>query len=277
MHDTPTPTRSLRRWSALAGAVLSAASLLTVAPGAVANTPLTADPNDLSNFVAASIPQWYFARANGHDACWPAPAFVNGAQHAPAPLKAWPDSDTGCPQRGTPFPTYTGVRTCFGTEVRVAFTLYWPKDGFWNAGVKNGHAHDFEYVVVGWRYYGNNQWVRSQLWLSTHGKHRVERNWNKVQTLTRLPGENTAGKGGDYPRVFVGYGKHAMFNNQGGVADIASTTNANEYRHADYPGFLRTSFVPVTNWNAIGAKFEQYNWGDASSNPTAVYRKLCDI
>jgi hypothetical protein len=35
--------------------------------------------------------------------------------------------------------------------------------------------------------------------------------------------------------------------------------------------------VPVANWNAIGAKFEQYNWGDASSNPTAVYRKLCDI
>lgn len=256
---------------------LALVALVGFAPQASANTPLTPIPNDLSNFVAASTPQFYFTRANNNDACWPAAAFdKSGARTKPARLTPWPDSDTGCPARGSSYPTYTGVRTCFGTEVRVSFTVYFQKDGFAIAGNTNGHEHDFEHVVVGWRYAGNNQWVRSQLMLSAHGKHRVERNWNKVETLNRLPGEQTAGKGGDYARVYVGFAKHAMFNNQGGAKDITSSLLPTEYRHADFPGFLRTYFVPVTDWNALGKKFDNANFGRATDNPTRVYRNLCD-
>jgi hypothetical protein len=104
---------------------LAVTALFGLASQASANTPLTPIPGDQSNFVAASTPQFYFTRANNHDACWPVPAFdATGARTRPPRLTPWPDSDTGCPGRWFSYPTYTGMRTCFGTEVRVAFTLY---------------------------------------------------------------------------------------------------------------------------------------------------------
>ncbi|WP_329548099.1 hypothetical protein OG548_32530 [Streptomyces sp. NBC_01356] len=240
------------------------------APTASANEPLEWKGN-LNDFIAAGAPDWQFARALGNDTCWPSSAFVNGDQQAPpAELRPWPDTDYGCAAPGTYFPTYTTVKTCFGTEVRVIYTLFFPKDGF--SGVI-GHAYDFEHVVTTWKYAGDNKWTRSSLLLSSHGGHKTLSDWTKVESAD-INADNW-GYGKERPSVYVGWGKHAMFNNQGGLTDWLSQTTDNEYRHADYAGD-NTSYVIVEEGSAMANKFDEYNWGSASSDPTQVSRDLCN-
>ncbi|MET7621542.1 NPP1 family protein [Streptomyces sp. NPDC005408] len=185
-----------------------------------------------------------------------------------AALKPWPDADSGCAATGSYFPTYASVKTCFGTEVRVSYTLFFPKDGF-TGGI--GHAYDFEHVVTGWKYAGDNKWTRYQIMLSAHGKHRVERDWTQVESVNF---NGDWGYGRERPSAYVGWGKHAMFNNQGGLKDYLSQTTDNEYRHADHAGD-NTSYVIVTDDSPMAAKFNEYNWGSATDNPARVSRDLC--
>ncbi|RZU01937.1 hypothetical protein EV645_8053 [Kribbella rubisoli] len=85
--------RRLRRWPMLVvmaavTAVVMLAGTITASQQASANTGLVAVPGDLTNFVIAGAPTWYFARANSHDACWPSPAFV-GANNDQVPRRRW--------------------------------------------------------------------------------------------------------------------------------------------------------------------------------------------
>jgi hypothetical protein len=256
------------RQTVLAAFSLALLATFASAPTASANEPLEWK-GDLNAFLSAGMPDWQFARAVGNDACWPSSAFVNGDQQAPsASLNAWPDADSGCAATGSYYPTYATVKTCFGTEVRAIYTLFFPKDGF----VGLGHAYDFEHVVVGWTYAGDNKWTRYQLMLSAHGGHRVIRDWTTVESAD-LNNDNW-GYGKEHPSVYVGWGKHAMFNNQGGLTDLLSQTTDNEYRHADHAGD-NTSLVIVNEGTPIAQKFDEYNWGSASSDPTQVSRDLC--
>lgn len=257
------------RTAALAASLLAGALLVSVAaaPQAAANTPVP-DGSALASFVAPSSPQWNFARANSHDACWPTAALdAAGGQTRSAGLKNWPVAGQGgCSPRGSAFPQYWSVRQCSVDEIRVAFTLYFPKDGFSPSGVF-GHGHDFENIIVVWRR-GGDGWTRDRLLLSRHGKHVVQP-WSTAESWDA--GLTSAGLGRELPRIFVGWGKHAMFNHQGGLKDVASQLTDNEYRHADYPA--RGASVEVTD--ALAAAFDRHHWGSASSTPAVVARQLC--
>lgn len=260
---------ALRRFGVVAGALaLLAAGTVAASPAAQANNSLPHGSN-LQAFVAASRPQWNFARAQNHDACWPADPLANGKQHAPATVKAWPIAGQGgCPAKGSNFPTFYSVKRCSDTEVRVVFNIYFPKDGF----VATGHAHDFEHVVLVWKK-RNNAWSRDRLLLGRHGKH-VPQAWSSAESWDGA--RRSAGVGREFPRIFVGWGKHAMFNHQGGLTSLIEQSTDEEFRSAKYP-FWADWLVETTDNNGTAKLFDKYNWGSATSNPARMSRGLCGI
>jgi hypothetical protein len=151
----------------------------------------------------------------------------------------------------------------------VSFTLYFPKDGF--APGDLGHDHDFEYIALVWHKNGSD-WYRDRLLMSRHGKN-IPQTWDKAESWNA--GLSSAGLGREHPRIFVGWAKHAMFNNQGGLKDVLSQFTDNEYRHADYRVYAEPTLQRVSDADELG--FEHFDWGHASSNPTAVSRNLCSF
>lgn len=259
------------RTGSVAAVSLIAGLLLVTTQGASANEPLPEGPATLQDFVAGSVPQWNFARANRNDPCWPESAFDgNGNPADGGNVQNWPNSDGGCAPHGAPFPTYYTVQKCNADEIRVAFTIYQATSGF----RPSGHRHDFEHVEVVWRKNGND-WTRDRLLLSAHGGHRVVA-WGNAESWNHDRGH--ASKGLEHPRIFVGYGSHSMYNNQGGLKDVISAYT-NEYRHADYPVWADQGggLVEVAKGGALQQKFEANAaaWGSANGNPGKVARESC--
>ncbi|MEV7422366.1 MULTISPECIES: NPP1 family protein [unclassified Streptomyces] len=255
----------------LTAASLIAGLLLLPAQGAAANEPLPEGPATLQDFAAASVPQWNFARANNNDPCWPESAFgADGAPAAGGSVQNWPNSDGGCAPHGAPFPTYYTVQKCSADEIRVVFTIYQATSGF----QPSGHRHDFEHVEVVWRKNGTD-WTRDRLLLSAHGGHRVV-SWADAESWNRDRGH--AAKGLEHPRIFVGFGSHSMYNNQGGRKDVISAYT-DEYRHADYPSWADQGggLVEVAKDSALQQKFDANAaaWGSADSNPGKMARDSC--
>jgi hypothetical protein len=255
------------------GAVLAGAAL--AGAGVVVSVSSTASANEgipegapLSDFVDRSYPQWNFDRAVGNDVCWPADPIAGGNQHPGSGGGPWPNADKDCPPVNTPFPTFYSVKECNDSEIRASFTIYQPYSGF----APFGHRHDFEYIVMVWTREGET-WTRNRLLMSTHGKHRT-RNWSEAESWTYDGGH--AALGLERPRIFVGWGSHAMFNDQGGLTDIASQGNDNESRHAKYPVWADWR-VEVTDDNDVAKTFEKYDWGSATSNPQHVSKNLCSF
>ncbi len=249
----------------LAGGVLFA-----IAPSASANEPLPEGPATMGDFVRASVPQWNFPRANRNDPCWPEPAFDgNGNPTDGANIQAWPNSDGGCAPHGAPFPTYYTVQKCNADEIRVSFTIYQATSGFW----PSGHRHDFEHVDVVWRKNGNS-WTRQRLLLGAHGGHRVV-DWSRAESWNAA--RDHASLGLEHPRVFVGFGSHSMYNNQGGRKDVISAYT-DEYRAADYRVWAdQSGLVEVVKDGDLYRKFESNAaaWGSADSNPARVGKDAC--
>ena len=229
----------------------------------------------LDEMVRSSVPQWNFPRANNNDPCWPQPAFDStGAPAAGVEPHNWPDSDSGCAPHGAPFPTYYTAKMCDtagNDDVRVAFSIYQALDAF----QPSGHRHDFERVIVQWRRDGNT-WHRATLYLSSHKTMHV-RAWDKVQSLEA--DRVTTSNGADFPRVFVGFASHAMFNDEGGLKDVLSSYTDLEYRHGDYPAWADRSggLVEVAPDSGLYNKFKDNAaaWGSATSNPANVADNLC--
>lgn len=246
---------------------------------ASANEPISGSlkDSDLENqFWMWSIPQWNFPRANNNDPCWPEAALVGNnlepADGAGAP--PWPDTDKGCAPHGQAFPTYYSVRKCNDNEWRAIYTIYQATSGFW----ATGHRHDFEHIVVVWTKQGSD-WYRDRLLMSTHGKHRTQ-TWSGAESWNSK--RNDAGLGREYPRIFVGFGSHAMFNNQGGFKTVTDVLNAREYRQADYPEWPdrdgnRLIRVRPGDGEGYYEKFKQHagHFGKADSNPARVYDDMC--
>lgn len=264
------------RAAALSALVLVlAGGLLTGAePSASANEPLPDGPATLQEFVRKSVPQWNFARANRNDPCWPQSPFnADGTPFAGGKLQNWPNSDGGCERHGMPFPTYYTVQKC-GTaddEIRVTFTIYLATSAF----RPSGHSHDFEHIDVVWKRTGTS-WSRDRLLMGFHSGHNVQ-TWVKAESWNADRG--SAGLGREFPRIFVGWGSHAMFNNQGGLKDALSQYTKNEYRHADYPVWADGGggLVEVTPGGDLYRTFEQNAsaWGSATSNPAQAARTSC--
>ncbi len=265
--------RSRRIWiGSLAVVSLAGGLLFATIPSASANEPLPEGPATLQDFARRSVPQWNFARANRNDPCWPESAFDgNGNPTDGGSVQNWPNSDGGCAPHGSAFPTYYTVQKCNADEIRISYTIYQATSAF----KPSGHRHDFEHVDVVWRKNGNS-WSRDRLLLSAHGGHRVV-GWASAESWNADRG--SAGKGREFPRVFVGFGSHAMYNNQGGLKDVLSAYTGNEYRQADYPSWADQGggLVEVAKDGDLYKKFEANAgaWGKADSNPARVARDAC--
>ncbi|MDJ1136059.1 NPP1 family protein [Streptomyces iconiensis] len=238
------------------------------------NEPLKEGPASLQDFAKASVPEWNFPRANSNDPCWPEDAFdSSGNPTDGAKTPNWPNSDGGCPKKGSPHPTYYTVKKCSPDKIRVSYTLYMATSGFQPSGEAGGHRHDFEHIDVSWKKNGDD-WTRDQLLLSAHGEHRIK-NWGDAESWNADRG--SAGKGREFPRVFVGWGSHSMFNDQGGLKDVISQYTDNEYRHADYQSWADTNLVEVAPDGELYKKFKDNAkaWGSADGNPAAVADTMC--
>lgn len=266
------PSRSRRTWLvSLAAVTLAGGLLITVVPSASANEPLPEGPATLQDFVRRSVPQWNFARANRNDPCWPEPAFdADGDPADGGSVQNWPNSDGGCAPHGAAFPTYYTVQKCSPDEIRVSFTIYQATSGF----RPSGHRHDFEHVDVVWRRDGTD-WNRDRLLLSAHGRHRVVA-WNRAESWNADRGHASLGL--EHPRIFVGYGSHSMYNNQGGRKDVISAYT-DEYRQADYRVWADQSggLVEVAKDGELYNRFEANAgaWGSADGNPARVAKDAC--
>ncbi len=229
----------------------------------------------LDEMVRSSAPQWNFPRANNNDPCWPQAAFdADGTPAAGVEPHNWPDSDSGCAPHGAPFPTYYTAKMCDdagNNDVRVSYTIYQALDAF----QPSGHRHDFERVIVKWMREGDT-WSRNTLYLSSHKTFHV-RAWEEVQSLDA--DRVTAGTGLAFPRIFVGFASHAMFNDEGGLKDVLSSYTDLEYRHGDYPVWADqgAGLVEVAPGGDLYEKFKDNAaaWGSATSNPAAVADNLC--
>jgi Necrosis inducing protein (NPP1) len=258
----------------------AAATLAGTAAVAAANDPLP-DGTSLASFANASVPQWNFARTLNRDTCWPQAALTaGGGQASPAQRRSYPTAGQGgCVPAGTAFPTYTTVRQCTTSEIRVSYTLYFPKDGFAGSllGLPLGHAHDFEQVVVVWTRSGGT-WLRDRLLMSRHGEF-VPAAWSQV--LSWNAARTVTGVGLEHPRVFVGWAKHAMFNNAGGGSDLLSQYTDNEFRSATYtawPGPIGSaSQLEVPEGGSLSQQFDKHDWGSATSTPAVLARQLCEV
>jgi hypothetical protein len=270
---------------ALSLCALVSLALAVGAPTTHANEPLTSF--DFNDFIDAAAPVFFFAKGVNNVSCFPEDALPNGSPHAAADREAWPHTSKGCAGPGSNFLVYVSVRACSDDDILTSYTLYYPKDGF--AG-SSGHAHDFEYVAVGWKRIDNNFWRRDRLMMSVHGEIHGVTDWNKVNTIGFVNAQ-----GQEMPRIYAAWAKHAMFNDEGGLTDILSQLGGpfwgNNYRHGDFaawpgkrinvgethPGNYEMRLVEPNNslYNAFKANAAAF--GAANSNPAVNYDRLCDI
>jgi hypothetical protein len=255
-------------------AVVAAGGAIATVSAASANEAKIEGQVTLEEIARASVPQWNFARANNNDPCWPEAAFDGSGKPASgSEPRNWPDTDGGCAPHGAPFPTYYTVQKCSPSDIRVTFTIYQANDAF----QPSGHRHDFEGIAVVWRLSGN-QWTRDTLVGSSHKsvhawKWKDSESWNSDR--------GSAGYGREFPRVFVGFASHAMFNNQSGLKDVLSSFTDSEYRHADYPVWADQGggLVEVAVGGSLYQKFKDSAsaFGSATGNPAQRADNICNV
>lgn len=248
------------------------------ANGGVSYTP------DMETLVHSGLPVWNIAKALNRDSCAPAHAIdddINsstyGTQHTPADLYNYPTTGRG----GCGDITYDNLVTyyhktwCDDNHFRVSYTLYFPKDGFSGklGSLSLGHAHDFETIIVSWKK-DNGLWYRDELIMSRHHYWRHQA-WEN--TLSTNSDGSQEGNNLEHPVIFVGWAKHAMFNNEETrFIDLPSQYTDNEYRSRNHQLWSSFSLKEVNDDNWYGQKFKEYNWGDATP-PTNLFDKMCSL
>ncbi|CAO3693194.1 hypothetical protein G6F70_009091 [Rhizopus microsporus] len=259
--------------------IRSIAALFLFANLCVANTPIPdSQSTDFTSFALGARPYWQLSRALNHDMCWPSACVENGAVVPSADLKNFPVAGQGgCPPAGSRFPVYWNAKKCTDTEIRVAYNLFWKKDGFSPSGIY-GHGYDWEQVIVVYAK-GGNSWSRKGAYLSGHGGYKYY-DWNEMTTSN----ESNIAAGGqnmDHPKIFPAWAKHSMFiDSKDGnpVLEGLDAFDENAFRTSSYQYFNAKEemiqVVPNTQlWTLIANK----DWNKASSSPNVVYDKLCTI
>ncbi|PIG69109.1 hypothetical protein AARAC_009581 [Aspergillus arachidicola] len=204
-------------------------------------------------------PMWFFGQALNQPPCYPTWAFggsptsndVYDSSHKTPAAAQCEYPDVGCKcrnpgvaikNRAPDFPIYYTFKRCSDTEVRVAYNLFYEKDGAKVIGViDTGHDYDWERVIIIHSRDGNNMWAPSRALLSSHsGYHNLA--WGDIQnTLTTE--EIEAGdandpngvRNNDHPKVYISWSKHAHFDtrNTGWVDPISQSTD-NAFRSNDW-------------------------------------------
>lgn len=109
---------------------------------ALAITPISeVDMSNLLNEGGVSLamkaqPMWFFGQAMNRPPCIPTWATQNGVQTPSGALCGWPNAGCNCrtPEVGIgnpspDFPVYYTYAKCNDAEVRVAYNLFYEKDG----------------------------------------------------------------------------------------------------------------------------------------------------
>jgi hypothetical protein len=128
------------------GALLAAAALLPASQAvtSVSDSAMTDLLNSGGvNLALAAAPMWFFGQAMNQPPCYPTSATdASGHQTPSAALCDWPNTGCNCRQPGVgignpgpSFPVYFSYEKCTSTEVRVAYNLFYQKDGFNPDGV----------------------------------------------------------------------------------------------------------------------------------------------
>jgi hypothetical protein len=241
------------------------------------------------NLAVAAAPMWFFGQAMKQPPCYPREAVdPSGKQTPSAALCAWPNAGCHCRNPGVgighagpSFPVYFSFSKCTDTEVRVAYNLFYEKDGFQTAGI-NGHAYDWERAIVIWAKGGDGKWAPSQLLMSQHSGYG-RKAWKDIQNTfnTEDAKKDRGGDNGrqnlDHPKIYVAWSKHANYDNRNtGWNDVLSQLTNNAFRSQDWWYFPDASdYIQADRSTSIGKTIAGFNWGDASSNPAAVHDGLC--
>ncbi|KAK3693457.1 hypothetical protein B0T22DRAFT_401422 [Podospora appendiculata] len=272
---------------------LAGASLLLGLASAV--TPVSnSDMTNLLNaggvdLAVATAPMWFFGQSQNQPPCYPTNA--TNAQGQQTPSAALCDHpNVGCHCRnpgvpitnvGPPFPVYYTYQQCTATEIRVAYNLFYEKDGVNPAGTF-GHAYDWERVIVIWAQQGDSTWVPSKLMLSQHSGYQTL-SWGDIQNTfnTADAGLPRGGDNGlqnrDHAKVYVAWSKHANYNTRNtGWNDVLSQQLGNAFRSQDWWYFpTRGDYLRADRSTTLGSTIAGYSWGDATSYPALVHDTLC--
>lgn len=130
---------SIIRALALGAALIGAAKAVTPLSDSQMTTLLNEGGIGLA---MAAQPMWFFGQAMNQPPCIPNWAVLNGQQTAGAELCGWPNAGCNCRKPGVgignpapEFPVYYSYNKCNDNEVRVAYNLFYEKDGFTPSGV----------------------------------------------------------------------------------------------------------------------------------------------
>ncbi|KAG5989667.1 hypothetical protein E4U54_004285 [Claviceps lovelessii] len=248
----------------LALGFLAAARTTTTALTPVSDAEMTALLRDRDPALAMKAqPMFLMGQMLNRPPCIPTFATANGQQAPPSELCSWPNAGCHCRNPNTPvgnpltsLPVYFSYKRCSETAVRIAYNLFYTKDGFAPRRIF-GHAFDWERVVVVWNK-TENQWTPSQLFLSQHtGYQRVA--WSQIEsTLDTADAKKPRG------------GCHGQKN-----LDHPKLTD-NAYRSDDWWYFpKKEDYILADPSTETGKLIASFDWGDADSTPPLVAEGLC--
>lgn len=127
--------RRARTWAVVVtGCLAAAAGAVRAVSGSDMSRWLAGDGVDLA---MRAQPMFLFGRARKQPPCIPTAAVVDGGKQAPASkLCDYPDVGCDCRNPGVPvgnpspaFPIYFSFQRCSNASVRVAYNLFYTKDG----------------------------------------------------------------------------------------------------------------------------------------------------
>lgn len=224
-----TPSKALAALSLLSGSALAVTNFT--------NSQMQSylDGN-VSSLAQRYAPLWFFSQMDSNLPCIPDWAFSGSpstpdtydAAHLtpPAPQCEYPNVGCSCRNPGVAvnnplpeFPIYYVYQQCNATEVRIAYNLYYQKDGAEFIGIQTGHNFDWERViVVHSQNVEDETWQPSEAILSYHSGD-LKLQWAAIQNSLSdedyNAGKSTVPNGLqdlDHPKVYVGWSKHPHFD-----------------------------------------------------------------
>ncbi|KAJ5500826.1 Necrosis inducing protein [Penicillium fimorum] len=245
-------------------------------------------------------PMWFFGQAQDQPPCYPTWAFGGSPEtpdvyddaHKTPGVGACEYPDVGCNCRqpgvdagnpGPQFPIYYTYQQCTDSEVRVAYNLFYEKDGANFGAIKTGHEYDWERVIIIHSRDENNMWSPSRALLSAHSGYN-NLAWGDIQN-TLTTDEINAGnandpngvRNNDHPKVYVAWSKHAHFDTRNtGWNDPLSQSLDIAFRSNDWWHFVEPQYyIRADGGTDAGKVIGAADWGSASSDPVSVQAGLC--
>ena len=108
----------------------------------------------------------------------------------------------------------------------------------------------------------------------------MEDNWDGIQnTFNEDNAAEQDGKNKDHPKIYVGWGKHAIFSTRNtGWNDVTSQGCGREFRSGDWFYIpKKEDLLPSGKGSTEGEKLRAFDWGSANNGPLVVEEKVCTL